>query len=85
VKELVMSELDELKQLAGINEEAQMIQVKVINSGYGTDMGMKDAEIISQELDSNMKPILKVRIKDFNMGDPVIAEWRNDMWTVDMD
>ena len=80
-----MSELDELKQLAGINEEAQMIQVKVINSGYGTDMGMKDAEIISQELDSNMKPILKVRIKDFNMGDPVIAEWRNDMWTVDMD
>ena len=85
MKELVMSELDELKQLAGINEEAQMIQVKVINSGYGTDMGMKDAEIISQELDSNMKPILKVRIKDFNMGDPVIAEWRNDMWTVDMD
>ena len=80
-----MSELDELKQLAGINEEAQMIQVKVINSGYGTDMGMKDAEIISQELDSNMKPILKVRIKDFNLGDPVIAEWRNDMWTVDMD
>tara|TARA_B100001057_G_scaffold462237_1_gene515003 strand:- start:480 stop:737 length:258 start_codon:yes stop_codon:yes gene_type:complete len=85
VKELVMSELDVLKRNAGINEEAQMIQVKVINSGYGTDMGMKDAEIISQELDSNMKPILKVRIKDFNLGDPVIAEWRNDMWTVDMD
>ena len=80
-----MSELDVLKRNAGINEEAQMIQVKVINSGYGTDMGMKDAEIISQELDSNMKPILKVRIKDFNLGDPVIAEWRNDMWTVDMD
>jgi hypothetical protein len=68
-----------------LNEEAQMIQVKVINSGYGTDMGMKDAEIISQELDGNMKPILKVRIKDVNMGDPVIAEWRNNMWTVDMD
>jgi|TARA_Y100000385_G_scaffold101255_1_gene104690 hypothetical protein len=80
-----MSVLDELKHLAGINEEAQMIQVKVINSGYGTDMGMKDAEIISQELDGNMKPILKVRIKDVNMGDPVIAEWRNNMWTVDMD
>ena len=80
-----MSELDVLKRNAGINEEAQMIQVKVINSGYGTDMGMKDAEIISQELDGNMKPILKVRIKDFNLGDPVIAEWRNNMWTVDMD
>ena len=80
-----MSVLDELKHLAGINEEAQMIHVKVINSGYGTDMGMKDAEIISQELDGNMKPILKVRIKDVNMGDPVVAEFRNGMWTVDMD
>ena len=80
-----MSVLDELKHLAGINEEAQMVQVKVINSGYGTDMGIKDAEIVSQELDGNMKPILKVRIKDVNMGDPVIAEWRNNMWTVDMD
>jgi len=62
-----------------------MVQVKVINSGYGTDRGMMDAEIISQELDGNMQPILKVRIKDVNMGDPVIAEWRNNMWTVDMD
>ena len=81
-----MNELDLLKRNAGISEDApQMVQVKVINSGYGTDRGMMDAEIISQELDGNMKPILKVRIKDFNMGDPVIAEWRNNMWTVDMD
>jgi hypothetical protein len=81
-----MNELDLLKRNAGISEDApQMVQVKVINSGYGTDRGMMDAEIISQELDGNMKPILKVRIKDVNMGDPVIAEWRNNMWTVDMD
>jgi hypothetical protein len=86
VKELAMDELDLLKRNAGINEDApQMVQVKVINSGYGTEMGMKDAEIISQELDQNMKPILKVRIKDFNMGDPVVADFRNGMWTVDMD
>jgi len=81
-----MNELDLLKRNAGISEDApQMVQVKVINSGYGTDRGMMDAEIISQELDGNMKPILKVRIKDVNMGDPVIAEFRNGMWTVDMD
>lgn len=81
-----MNELDLLKRNAGINEAApQMVQVKVINSGYGTEMGMKDAEIISQELDQNMKPILKVRIADFNMGDPVVADFRNGMWTVDMD
>jgi len=81
-----MNELDLLKRNAGISEDApQMVQVKVINSGYGTDRGMMDAEIIGQELDGNMKPILKVRIKDVNMGDPVIAEWRNNMWTVDMD
>ena len=61
------------------------MDVKVINSGYGTDMGMMDAQIISQELDQNMKPILKVRIDDVNMGDPVIAEFRNGVWTVDMD
>jgi len=81
-----MNELDLLKRNAGISEDApQMVQVKVINSGYGTDRGMMDAEIISQELDFRMMPILKVRIKDVNMGDPVIAEWRNNMWTVDMD
>ena len=81
-----MNELDLLKRNAGISEDApQMVQLKVINSGYGTDRGMMDAEIIGQELDGNMKPILKVRIKDVNMGDPVIAEWRNNMWTVDMD
>ena len=34
-----MSVLDELKQLAGINEEPQTMKIKVINSGYGTDMG----------------------------------------------
>ena len=80
-----MNELDILKRNAGINEDSHMIKVRVINSGYGTDRGMMDAEIIGQELDGNMKPILKVRIKDVNMGDPVIAEWRNNMWTVDMD
>jgi len=86
VKELVMNELDLLKKNAGIKEDApQTLDVKVINSGYGTDMGMKSAEILSQELDQNMKPILKVRITDVNMGDPVIAEFRNGMWTVDMD
>ena len=50
-----------------------------------TGMGMKDAEIISQELDGNMQPILKVRIKDVNMGDPVVAEFRSGGWVVDMD
>lgn len=81
-----MNELDLLKKNAGIKEDApQTVDVKVINSGYGTDMGMMDAQIISQELDQNMKPILKVRIDDVNMGDPVIAEFRNGMWTVDMD
>ena len=64
-----MNELDLLKRNAGISEDApQMVQVKVINSGYGTDRGMMDAEIISQELDGNMQPILKVRIKDVNMA-----------------
>jgi len=77
--------LSEVEESKNVNEDSKTMKVKVINSGYGTDMGMKDAEIISQELDSNMKPILKVRIKDVNMGDPVIAEWRNNMWTVDMD
>jgi len=81
-----MNELDLLKKNAGLSEQApQMIQVKVINSGYGTEMGMKDAQIISQELDQNMKPILKVRIADFNMGDPVVAEFRDGTWVVDMD
>jgi hypothetical protein len=86
VKELAMNELDLLKRNAGVTEDApQMIQVKVINSGYGTEMGMKDAQIISQELDQRMMPILKVKIKDVNMGDPVIADFRNGGWVVDMD
>ena len=81
-----MRELDVLKRNAGINEEApNMIKVRVINSGYKTDRGMMDAEIISQELDFRMMPILKVRIKDVNMGDPVVAEFKDGGWVVDMD
>jgi len=81
-----MNELDILKRNAGVNEEApNMIKVRVINSGYRTDMGMKDAEIISQELDQRMMPILKVRIEDVNMGDPVVADFKDGGWVVDMD
>jgi hypothetical protein len=48
-----MNELDLLKRNAGISEDSQMIQVRVINSGFGSDRGMMDAQIISQELDHN--------------------------------
>ena len=80
-----MNELDLLKRNAGISEDSQMIQVRVINSGFGSDRGMMDAQIISQELDHRMMPILKVAIKDVNMGDPVVAEFRSGGWVVDMD
>ena len=66
-------------------EQPKMIKVKVINSGFKTDMGMKDAEIIGQEFDFMMRPVLRLRIKDVNMGDPVIADWKGDQWVVDMD
>jgi hypothetical protein len=80
-----MNELDLLKRNAGISEDSQMIQVIVINSGFGSDRGMMDAQIISQELDHRMMPILKVKIKDVNMGDPVVADFRDGGWVVDMD
>ena len=80
-----MNELDLLKRNAGISEDSQMIQVRVINSGFGSDRGMMDAQIISQELDHRMMPTLKVRIKDVNMGDPVVADFRDGGWVVDMD
>ena len=85
MEELVMNELDLLKQNAGISEDSQMIQVRVINSGFGSDIGMMDAQIIGQELDHRMMPILKVKIKDVNMGDPVVADFRDGGWVVDMD
>ena len=80
-----MSELDNLKKNAGLNEDPQMMKIKVINSGYKTDMGYKDAMIVGQELDFMMRPILKVKIKDVNMGDPVVADWKGNEWVVDMD
>ena len=80
-----MSELDTLKKNAGLNEDPQMMKIKVINSGYKTDMGYKDAMIVGQELDFMMRPILKVKIKDVNMGDPVVADWKGNEWVVDMD
>ena len=80
-----MNELDLLKRNAGISEDSQMIQVRVINRGFGSDRGMMDAQIISQELDHRMMPILKVKIKDVNMGDPVVADFRDGGWVVDMD
>ena len=85
-KSVQKNQLTDIKKLAGIEEDAtQTVDVKVINSGYGTEMGMKSAEIISQELNNNMQPILKVRIEDLNMGDPVVAEFRSGSWVVDMD
>ena len=80
-----MSELDTLKKNAGLNEDPQMMKIKVINSGFKTDMGYKDAMIVGQELDFMMRPILKVKIKDVNMGDPVVADWKGNEWVVDMD
>ncbi len=77
--------LSEVEESKNINEEAQMIKVRVINSGYRTDMGMKDAEIVSHELDFRGFPILKVKIKDVNMGDPVVADFKDGGWVVDMD
>ena len=70
---------------SSVSEDANTIKVKVVNSGYGTDMGIKDAQIISQELDHRMMPILKVKIEGVNMGDPVVADFRNGSWVVDMD
>tara|TARA_B100000768_G_scaffold180929_1_gene202217 strand:- start:530 stop:793 length:264 start_codon:yes stop_codon:yes gene_type:complete len=85
----INDEVDRLKQLSGIqssvSEDANTIKVKVVNSGYGTDRGMMDAQIISQELDHRMMPILKVKIEGVNMGDPVVADFRDGGWVVDMD
>ena len=74
-------------------DEGKTVKVRVINSGHGrdddgnlrSDQGMMDAQIVGQELDLNMKPILKVRIKNVNLGDPVVAEFRDGGWVVDMD
>ena len=66
-------------------DEGQTVKVRVMNSGYGTDQGMMDAKIVGQELDLNQRPILKVTIKNVNLGDPVVAEFRDGGWVVDMD
>jgi|TARA_B110000908_G_scaffold2534_1_gene3431 hypothetical protein len=79
------SDLTVLKKNAGITEGPSTMKIKVINSGYGTDMGYKDAVMVGQELDHNMAPVLKVKIADVNMGDPVMAQWRGSEWVVDMD
>ena len=81
-----MSELDILKRNAGIvKEEHETMKIKVINSGYGTDMGYKEAIVIGTELGFGNRPVLRVKIEDVNMGDPDIADWKGDEWVVDMD
>tara|TARA_A100001388_G_C28521509_1_gene381223 strand:- start:116 stop:361 length:246 start_codon:yes stop_codon:yes gene_type:complete len=81
-----MSDLDILKRNAGIvKEEPETMKIKVINSGYGTDMGYKEATVIGPELGFGNMPVLRVTIKDVNMGDPVIADWKDGEWVVDMD
>ena len=81
-----MSDLENLKRNAGIvKEEPETMKIKVINSGYGTDMGYKEAIVIGQELGFGNRPVLRVKIKDVNAGSPVIADWKGDEWVVDMD
>jgi hypothetical protein len=77
--------LSEVEESKNVNEDSKTMKIKVINSGYGTDMGYKEATVIVPELGFNNMPVLRVIIKDVNMGDPVIAEWKGGEWVVDMD
>ena len=77
--------LSEVEESKNVNEDSKTMKIKVINSGYGTDMGYKEATVIGPELGFNNMPVLRVIIKDVNMGDPVIAEWKGGEWVVDMD
>ena len=77
--------LSEVEESKNVNEDSKTMKIKVINSGYGTNMGYKEATVIGPELGFNNMPVLRVIIKDVNMGDPVIAEWKGGEWVVDMD
>jgi hypothetical protein len=60
------------------------MQVHVINSGYGTDDGVKEVEVQSLKIDGYDRPYAIVS-HPYITGDSCRAEFKGDEWVVDFD
>jgi hypothetical protein len=60
------------------------MQVRFINSGYGTDDGFKEVDVISLKLDHNDSPYAIVSHPYVNF-DSCRAEFKGTEWVVDFD
>jgi hypothetical protein len=60
------------------------LTVHVINSGYGTDDGLKEVDVQAFKMDSYNRPYCIVS-HPYIAGDSCRAEFRNDEWVVDFD
>ena len=60
------------------------MQVHFINSGYGTDDGHKEVDVISLKLDHNDAPYAIVS-HPYVSGDSCRAEFKGGEWVVDFD
>ena len=60
------------------------MQVHVINSGYGTDDGVKEVDLQSLRLDGYERPYAIVS-HPYIPGDSCRAEFKGDEWVVDFD
>lgn len=69
------------------NEEGKMTQmnVKFINSGYGTDDGFKKVNVVGQEIcDFTTMPLLIIE-NPWWSGDTLKCQWYNNEWVCDLD
>ena len=60
------------------------MQVHVINSGYGTDDGVKEVEVQSLKIDGYDRPYAIVS-HPYIPGDSCRAEFTGTKWVVDFD
>lgn len=60
------------------------MRVHVINSGFGTDSGYLDVEVVSLKLDMYNRPYAIVSHPSW-YGESYRAEFRDNDWVVDFD
>jgi len=61
-----------------------MLNVQFVNSGWGTDHGIKVVELVEVTVGDDGAPIARVK-SPFSFGNVYTAQFKSSGWVVDLD
>ena len=65
------------------NQEGKML-VRFVNKGFGTDDGIREAEVVRTELSIHGAPELVIA-NPWWSGETLKCQWENNEWVCDLD